>query len=165
MLQNIPLGAHCFIDANILVYHHVFTPNLSDTCTDFLERVERGELVGVISSTAVAEAVHKVMLAEAMTLQGLPHKGLAHRLQSQPQLLATLSKHRDVLATVRGLNLQVEPISLNLLELAALLSPQHGLLTNDALTIAVMQRLQLRDLVTNDDNFDSIAGIQVWKPR
>jgi predicted nucleic acid-binding protein len=38
-------------------------------------------------------------------------------------------------------------------------------LTNDSLTIAAMEKLQLRDLVTNDDNFDSLSGVQVWKPR
>jgi predicted nucleic acid-binding protein len=39
------------------------------------------------------------------------------------------------------------------------------LLTNDALTIAVMEKLGLSHLVTNDDNFDSITGVTVWKPR
>jgi predicted nucleic acid-binding protein len=105
------------------------------------------------------------MLAEAMSLHGLPYKGLAHRLQSHPQLISSLSKHRGVIAAVRALNLQVEPMTTDLLDAAALLSPQQLLLTNDALTIAVMQRLLLEDLVTNDDNFDSISDIRVWKPR
>jgi predicted nucleic acid-binding protein len=74
MLQNIPPGTRCFIDANILVYHFVFTPVLSDACSNFLERIERGELTGATSAAAIAEAVHKVMLAEAMALHALPHR-------------------------------------------------------------------------------------------
>ena len=165
MLQSIPLNTRCFIDANIFIYHHIFIPGLSDVCTDFLERIERGELRGFTSAVAVAEAVHKVMLGEAMARHGLPHKGLAHYLQSHPQLISSLSKHRDVIETVRALGLHIEPTTLDLLDSAATLSIKHQLLTNDSLTVAAMEKLQLRDLVTNDDNFDSLTGLQVWKPR
>jgi predicted nucleic acid-binding protein len=165
MLQSIPPNTRCFIDANIFVYHHIFSPGLSDACTDFLERIERGELPGFTSAVAVAEAVHKVMLAEAIALHGLPHKGLAHYLQSHPQLISSLSKHRDVIETIRALGLHVEPTTLDLLDSAATLSGKYRLLTNDSLTIAAMEKLQLHDLVTNDDNFDSLSVVQVWKPR
>ena len=67
MPLDVPAGTRCFIDANIFVYHFVDTPESSNACSDFLERVERGELAGTTSAVAVAEAVHKVMLGEAMT--------------------------------------------------------------------------------------------------
>ena len=66
MLQDIPAGTCCFIDANIFVYHLVNVPVLSDDCSKFFDRIERREITGVTSAVAVAEATHKVMLAEAI---------------------------------------------------------------------------------------------------
>jgi len=163
MLHDIPPGTHCFIDANIFYYHLVETPPLSEECSNFFERVERRALTASTSSVAIAEAIHKVMLADAVARHGLERAGLSHRLQRHRQLLGTLSEHPKVAKLVRGLAIHVEPVTLATLERAAAVSVSLQLLTNDALTIAVMAHLGLRDLATNDDNFDAAAG--VWKPR
>jgi predicted transcriptional regulator len=39
------------------------------------------------------------------------------------------------------------------------------LLTNDAALLAHMQALGMTHLATNDDDFDKVMGITVWKPR
>lgn len=66
---------------------------------------------------------------------------------------------------VRQLNIHVELISLDLLERAADCSIRYQFLTNDSLTIAVMEKLRLTDIATNDDDFSSVAHLKVWKPR
>lgn len=165
MLRDIPDGTHCFIDANIFYYHLVNTPPLSDECSNFQKRIERRELSSSTSATAVAEAIHKVMLAEAVARHGLDRKGLAHKLQRQSHLLATLSQHKQVTEVVQGLNIHVEATTLNLLVSASDLSIRFRLLTNDALTIAVMEKMGLTNLATNDDNFDALLAITIWKPR
>lgn len=125
----------------------------------------RGEITALASSVVVAEAMHKVMLSEAAQHYGLPRQGLAHRLQRQAHLLTGLSDHLKVPVLIRTLNIHLEPITLDLLEAAALCATQYQLLTNDSLTIAVMEKLGLTHLATNDDNFDSVPGLTVWKPR
>lgn len=45
------------------------------------------------------------------------------------------------------------------------ISIQDRLLTNDAMIVALMQRHELTHLVTNDDDFDHVPGLTVWKPR
>jgi predicted nucleic acid-binding protein len=165
MLGAIADATWCFIDANIFYYHLVETPQLSAECSDFLERVERQELFAHTAAVTLAEAVHKVMLAEAVALHGLDRRGLAHRLQRRSHLIAGLHEHQKVMEVVRTLNAAVEPVTLDLVERASAPSINHRLLTNDALTLAAMERLGLSHLVTNDGNFDSIPGITVWKPR
>lgn len=165
MLSDIPPGTHCFIDANIFYYHLVETPPLSEECSGFFERVEKQEVIASTSSVAVAEAIHKVMLADAVAQHGLDRTGLAHRLQRQRQHISTLHEHAKVVALIRALAIHVEPVTLVTLERAAAISTKFQLLTNDALTIAVMEQLGLKDLATNDENFDTVAGVTVWKPR
>ena len=45
------------------------------------------------------------------------------------------------------------------------ISVEYGLLTNDAMIVALMQRHRLSHLITNDDDFDAVPGLTVWKPR
>jgi predicted nucleic acid-binding protein len=164
MLKDVPDGVTCFIDANIFAYHIVDSPPLSEDCSDFLKRVEQGRVAGVTSAVAVAEATHKVMLAEALALHGLDPRGLVARLKRKPELLAGLTEHKKVAVTVRLLNVPVEPITLELLTRGAELSVQQRLLTNDALTMAAMEKLSVTHLATNDDDFDAVPGIAVFKP-
>lgn len=165
MLHDIPDGAHCFVDANIICYYIVETEPFTEECARFIQRVENRVLLALTSAAILAEATHKVMLAEAVQRHGLSHRGLAHRLQRHRELIAALSEHKKVSLLIRALGMHVEPTTTDLLERAADISVQHRLLTNDALTIAIMEKLGLSQLVTNDDNFDSISGITVWKPR
>ena len=119
---------------------------------------------GVTSSVAIAEATHKVMLAEVVQRHGVDHRGLVARLKRHPELLDGLTNHYQVIATVRSLQLPVEAITLNLLARGADLSSQKRLLTNDALTLAVMEKRKVTTLATNDDDFDAVEGITVYKP-
>jgi predicted nucleic acid-binding protein len=165
MLGHLPDGVACFVDANIICYHVVHTPPLSEECTRFIKRIERGSVKASTSAAVVAEAVHKVMLAEAIQKHKLDHRGLAHRLQRQRDLIVGLSEHRRVPTLIKALAMHVEPVTLDLLEHVANLSVQYRLLTNDAVTIAVMEKLGLSHLITNDNNFDSIPSLSIWKPR
>ena len=164
MLTDIPDGVVCYLDATIFYYHLVNVPALSDDCSDLLTRIERGRVQGVTSSVAIAEATHKVMLAEVVQRHGVDHRGLIARLKRHPELLDGLTNHSQVVATVRSLRLPVEVITLDLLAHGAELSSQKRLLTNDALTLAVMEKLGVTALATNDDDFDAVEGLTVYKP-
>jgi uncharacterized protein len=164
VLTVIPDGVVCYLDATIFYYHLVDAPPLSDDCSDLLTRIERARMQGVTSSVAIAEATHKVMLAEVVQRHGVDHRGLIARLKRHPELLEGLTTHQRVAATVRSLRLPVEAITLELLARGAALSSQQRLLTNDALTLAVMEKLRVTALATNDDDFDAVEGITVYKP-
>ena len=100
MPLNIPTGEMVFLDANIFYYHFVSVPGLSTACKDFLHRIAQGEITGVTATVVLAEAQHKVMLADAVQKSGLSPQGLVRRLTQTPGLLARLSHHRIVPSTV-----------------------------------------------------------------
>lgn len=90
-LGDLPDGASILIDANILAYHRIQIPGLTETVINFMERMERRQVVGYTSTALVAEAVHKVMLAEAVQQYGLPEKGIVTRLKEEPDLVKGLA--------------------------------------------------------------------------
>jgi len=165
MLPDFPEDEVCFVDANILYYHFVETPSFSEICSDFLKRIESGKVIGYSSTAVLAEAIHKVMLAEVVSRWNLPRKGLVSRLQRRSDLVSQLSEHLQVIPTIQALNFRIESVTLDLLNLATQIPIQHTLLTNDALIVAVMQQENLTHLATNDDDFDTIPGLTIWKPR
>jgi predicted nucleic acid-binding protein len=165
MPLNMAAGTRCFIDANIFYYHGVETPTLSDPCSDLLRRVGQGEVLAFTSIHVLAEAVHKAMLAEAASRFGLTRTGLVGWLQRNRERIAELHVFRDLAAEFGRMSLSVLTPDLALLEEATAVSTNFRLLTNDALVVALMRRDGLTDLVTNDDDFDGVPGLTVWKPR
>lgn len=164
LLQDVPDGTTCFLDATIFYYHLVNTPPLSDDCSDLLVRIGTGAVTGITSTVALAEATHKVMLAEIVRQHGVAPQGLIARLKKHPELLEHLTEHQQVVPLAQTLQITITPITFELLQRGAELSPQQRLLTNDALTLAVLEKLGISHLVTNDDDFDSIAGLRIYKP-
>jgi predicted nucleic acid-binding protein len=160
-----PDGAACFIDANILYYHFVEVSPLSTTCTAFLDRVALGFIVGFTSTHVISEAMHKIMLAEAAAKFGLNRAGLVNWLQHHQNRIEELSEFRQAARELAGTGLNLLPIDIALFDEAAAQSAQHGLLTNDALVVALIRQQGLTNLVTNDDDFDDLPGVTIWKPR
>lgn len=165
MPLNLPSGFDCFIDANIVYYHFVETPVLSEASSDFLERVALGDLRGYTSTHAIAEAIHKVMIAEAALRFNLNRQGLVNWLQRHPRKIEELVDFRLAAKEIALMSLSILPADVSLFSDAAGISQSMHLLTNDALIVAAMRQHQLKNLVTNDDDFDGVDGITVWKPR
>ena len=86
------------------------------------------------------------------------------RLKKHPELLDNLTEHRQVAALAQALKITVVPITIELLKRGAEISSQQRLLTNDSLMLAVMEKTGTSYLATNDDDFDSIPGVVVYKP-
>jgi predicted nucleic acid-binding protein len=76
MLDNIPDGAQCFVDANVIAYYLLNVAPFAQRCEGFFKRVENRVLLASTSAAVIAEATHKVMLAEAIEQHGLGHQAL-----------------------------------------------------------------------------------------
>lgn len=164
LLKDIPAGAECFLDATIFYYHLVNTPPLSDDCSDLLARVGAGAIKGLTSAVALAEATHKVMLTEIVRRHRVTSQGLIARIKKHPELLDHLLEHKQVAVLAQAMRITVELITPDLLKRSADISSQKRLLTNDALTLAILEKSGVNYLATNDDDFDSIPGLIVCKP-
>ena len=164
MALNLPDGSTCFIDANIIYYHFVDTPGLSDPCSDLIERIVDDRVAAFTSIHLLAEAVHKIMLSEVAKRFGMPRARLVNWLQNNSDRIADLDEFRLAVSEFASLNIGLLPLDIPLLVAGTELSKQLGLLTNDALTVALLHRHGIVNLVTNDGDFEHVPGITVWKP-
>ena len=163
MPLDLPAGISCFVDSNIFVYHFAGVGPITACCREFLCRIG-GSLTGFTTASCIADAVHRFMMIEAQEKFALGMNTLRW-LQRHPERIRELTIYQDAAREVEVLPLQLlVPDAVTISE-ATDISHTHSLLTNDAIIVALMRRHGLTHVVTNDDDFDRVPGLTVWKPR
>ncbi len=164
IFADLAAGDAVFLDANTLTYHFQPHPVLGPLCTDLVERIERQELLGYTSTHVLSEVAHRLMTLEACAQFGWPYTGIAQRLRKHPDEVKTLARFRLAIQEVSRYRIQVLTIPADLIDAAAGLSQQTGLLHNDALIVAVMQHYGVTKLASHDADFDRVPGLTRYAP-
>ena len=77
---------------------------------------------------------------------------------------ADLSAGQSIFLNANPLSIQVLAVPTGLIATAAAISQQCGLLSNDALIVAVMQANGLTRLASSDHDFDRVPGLTRHEP-
>jgi predicted nucleic acid-binding protein len=147
---DIPGGAAIFVDANTFVYAFVSDPRFGPACDQLLGRIDTRQIEGFTSAQVVAEMAHRLMTLEATTLLGRSPTGLANWLKRHPSEVRRLVRYRQAIDELAVIGVQALSVSGAQVSRAADVSRQYGLLTNDALIVAVMRDRGLTQLASND---------------
>jgi len=158
ILTDLANGESVFLDANILVYHFTPHPQYGQACQDLIQRVENRALLGYTSTAVLSELAHHLMTFEASAVFGWTSKVVQH-LRHSPSAVMQLSKFHQSLVEVPKLGIRILTIPESLIETAAMLSRQTGLLSNDALIVALVQANGLNKLASHDADFDRVPGL------
>jgi predicted nucleic acid-binding protein len=161
---NIASGDSVFLDANVFVYDFGPNPVFGPSCKALLKRLESGDFLGYISAAVFNDIAYRLMTLEACQLFGWPYTGIGQRLQRHPAEMAKLLKSRQALDEIIRIGVHVLPVNGQDVLLARDLSRLHGLLSGDALILAVMQTHGLTNLASNDADFDRVPGITRFGP-
>ena len=164
IFTDLPVAASVFLDANILLYHFTADPKFGAACTDLVERVERQELIGITSTHVVSEVTHRLMTIEAASQFGRPFAGIAGWLQKHPANVQQLTRFRLALQELPRYRIQVLVIPADLLDAAAAVTQQTGLLHNDSVIVALMRMHGLTNLASADTDFDRVPGLTRYAP-
>jgi predicted nucleic acid-binding protein len=160
-LSSIPAGAWVVIDTNILVYA---SQQRSLECVELLRRCASGELQGVVPVPMVAELVHSLMLIEARENNWIEPANAARALAERPDLVRRLIRYEIQTREFFGIGLKIEPVgAADILE-AMRIQKEAGLLTNDALLLAVAQRLGCEAVASSDKAIARAPGFMVHAP-
>ena len=157
-------GDAVFLDANTLVYHFEPHPTYGIACSQLLTRVENQELRGFTSTHILTEVAHRLMMIEASRQPGWTAARVKQRLQRRPAVIQQFTLFRTALEEVVQSRIHVLTIPPPLTIAAAVVSQQTGLLSNDAMIVALMQHHALTNLASNDSDFDRVPGLTRYAP-
>jgi predicted nucleic acid-binding protein len=160
----VPSGESLFIDANVFIYAFGPEPSFGPPSMDLLQRVEQNDVDGYISSHVLHDVAHRLMTLEACQTFGWPYSGIGQRLRRHPSEIQKLHKFRQALDEILAIGVQILPVSADDVILAGDLSCVHGLLSGDALILAVMHRCSLTHIASSDADFDRVSGITRYGP-
>ncbi len=162
--SDIPSGTSVFVDANVFVYDFAPDPQFGVPCRELLERIELGDLKGFCSSRELSDVAHRLTTLEACQTWGWPFAGIGERLRTHPSEISQLVRFRQALDEIVAMNVQVLAVAQQDVLLAGDISRQHGLLSGDALIVAMMQTHHITSLASNDTDFDRIPNLTRFSP-
>jgi predicted nucleic acid-binding protein len=162
--DQIPASAFVFIDANILIYYFAPDPALGPTCQQLVGRITRQEFHAYTSTHVLLDVAHRLMTLEAIARFGWPQTGIARRLRQHPAEVQQLQRYRQAFDEVPRLGIEILSIAPHLLGAAGAISQQTGLLTEDALIVALMQDQAIAGIASHDPDFDRVPGLTRYLP-
>ena len=160
-LQDIVNGSTVFLDTNVLLYAR---NRRSPQCRQLLLRCEQGAVNGVVSLPTLAEFSHRCMVQEAQS-NGLVGSNPARALSERPELVRQLSAYAESVRDLLDSSLVVAESQTADFLVALEIQKQHGLLTNDALNLAIGRRHGIKGIATAGKFFDDLPGIIIYKPE
>jgi len=161
--SKIPRASFIFIDSNIFTYFLLRDADFFEKCSRFLKNIESAYFIGFVNNIVVSETLFNFVKAEVCKNHGLKPSEFIRYVKENPKSIGEvdISDVIDIF-TMPNLNLVDVPP-----KLIPSLKDAHGksLLSNDAFHLLTMEYLNIKDIVTNDADFEKIAGIKVWKPE
>ena len=161
MLEKIPLHSKIFVDSNIFIYHFL---DISDSSTNFLQRIEMRQIDAYTSTVVLAEVLHRLMIAELIEKYKIKSNNAIKFLKEKPEIIATLEKCEIAVKEIPEFNVRILSVTVESIFQSYDFRKKYNLLTNDSLNLNVMYVNGLKHIATNDSDFDGVEWIKVWKP-
>lgn len=160
-LNDIRAGDLVVLDANILVYAN---QQLSPQSAALLGRCARGDVTGIVPMPMAAELMHTLMLIEARQTGQIDRPMPAQVLAEKPDSVRRLINYQRQMHEFLGMGLRIESaLATDLLEAMAV-QREFGLLTNDALLVAIARRLNCDAIASADKAFQRLRGFMIYAP-
>ncbi len=160
-LTEIESGSKVFVDSNIFIYH--FT-GVSNECSDFLARGERGELTTITGIHVILDVLHSLMMVEAVRKHLVEPPGIAEKLKKAPQTLKLLNEYYVNTEKIPDMGVIIQPLVFETLVTSHVARLSYGLLVYDSMIIAGMKQDRINLLATNNDVFRNVSEIQMCTP-
>ena len=157
-------GESVFVDANVFIYNFGPDPSFGPPSSGLLERIETGDVKGYTSTHVLHDVAHRLMTLEACQTFGWPYAGIGQRLRRHPLEIQKLHRFRQALDEISAIGVQILSVSAEQVLFAGDLSRAHGLLSGDALILAVMKNYGVINLASSDADFDRVPEITRYAP-
>lgn len=157
-----------FIDANIFTYLLTGHPIYGRSCQGLLEKIEKGGLTGFISPLVIDEVSYVIMVQTARELKGSTETKSMKRVMSGiwHECVAPVDEFYGYLdQLISAGNLKVLSLDYTISRIALECSKEYRLLPRDALHAACCKAYGIKDIATNDSDFERVGFLEMWRPR
>jgi len=163
VLGSIPIGKAVFVDANVFHFYLRGPMEVRKECTKFLERIEKGEILGYTSVLVLDELMYKILLRK------IEEKHKQNPLVIIGNDVGEIGKNsshvRDAIEIVLGISgLNVLDVTKEDLQNAPDLMELFSLLPRDAVHLSVMLSHRMSDIASSDNDFDRVKDLIRWTP-
>lgn len=164
-LSSIPPGTSVFIDANIFLFDIFEDTEFGDASYKFIKKIESMEIKGYTSTLVLDEVLFKMILMEASNKLNVPMKNVVRLLKKEPDKLAALEKSWENIREIHNMeNLTILGVTPAIFKDAVEIAQTCKLLPHDATHAAVTKEMNIRNIATNDEDFERVDFLSVWKP-
>ncbi len=164
-LSDLEKGTSIFIDANIFIYHFSKESRFNQACSSFLEYIEAGSMSGFTSISIVQEVTHRMMIIEAVgLLPGIKPKDIVKSLKRNSDTVKKLVNHQGIPLKIASFNLEIISPGIEAIVRSQQMKKRYGFLSNDALTLQIMEDLNIKNLASNDTDFERVDFLTLYRP-
>jgi len=160
-LSRVPEGTEIYVDANILLFSAFKHPKYGEICKNFLNRMEK---YACTSDFTLNEVFHKLMLAEISKKFDIKPKDAVALIKKNPKVISELRTIWEEMELINESEIRMITVE-KLFPDFTVTSRIHNLMATDAMIVEIMKRNGLKDIATNDSDFERVEWIKVWKPH
>jgi predicted nucleic acid-binding protein len=158
-LDNVPRGS-VYVDTNILYMYLRVDPAHLSTVKAFLSRIVRGEIEAFVSIPVLDELFYRLLLARIKEITGRNPIEVLRENQAEP-----IAGHSNMIeGSHRKLTLlpHINLAGVEAADFDRMLGNirTFSLLPRDALHMAIVQRLGLSSIASDDIDFDRVKGVE-----
>ena len=147
-----------FVDANAFIYF--FTGQCNPITREIFKLSEKGSLTLVTTTRVLDEVLFKVMIISAKLKFGIESK-ISQKLKKDKNKVKLLAEDiKKVIDFIKHLKIDIKDIGFSDLQKISQIMETYGLFGNDALILAIMQKFNLKYLLSSDTDFDEIPYIK-----
>jgi predicted nucleic acid-binding protein len=151
-----------FIDTNIFIYAIAKKHRYKHICEGLLSKINDGEIIGFTSSTAINELFHTVLVGEVKKKYG--GNDIVHFIKEHPNVISECSVAYSVLDDVFNSRMVIMPLTLEVLKYSKTFSKKYNLLFSDAIHAASCNLFNVKNIATNDNDFERVDFLKIWRP-
>jgi predicted nucleic acid-binding protein len=164
-ISHIPSGTRVIVDTNIFVYWVIHHPRFGSNSELVVQRVENGEITGIIPAVILNELLHRLMIAETID-RGYTESvhDAIKKLKEEPEIIQELSLAWEVYVSLPNIGFELVEDEKGISNLTYYFSKELSLMAKDAAIVSYAHKEKVTNLITNDRDFNRIGWITCWNP-
>jgi len=164
-LDHIPSDTRAIVDTNIFVYWVTDHPRFGGTCAELMQRVEGGEIKGVVTGIILNELLHRLMIAETITTGHADTvQDAVKELKVHPAIIKDLSIAWNIFDALLKMGFEILEDEQGISNLTFYFSRELSLMAKDSAIVSYAHKYNISDLITNDQDFQRVPWLTCWQP-